>query len=164
MEELEILLERLFFHLNFWRTVWRNLKQIRREDYTRYRRAHSQFVTLATPKIHQLAIEFRRLSFKDLDKEGGTFFVNRYTPDEVEAERHHCPRNRLKEVQNKGKLVQKQGVQLVLKPFRVEPMKLHVAEECEVEEVPELVSNLQEADQQWLKMIAEFTALKVTFL
>ena len=83
MEELEVLLERLFFHLTFWQTVWRNLKQIRREDYTRYRRARSQFIKLATPKIHQLAIEFRRLSFKDLDREGGTFFVNRYTPDEV---------------------------------------------------------------------------------
>ncbi|MCG8622778.1 MAG: hypothetical protein MJE68_12380 [Proteobacteria bacterium] len=164
MEELEILISQLLFHLGFWQTVWRNLKQIKREDFRRYQRARSQFVRLVTPKIHKLAIEFRRLSFKDLDKEGGMFFVNWYTPDEVQAERYHCPRNRLKEVQNKSRLVPKQGVHLVLKPLKVEPMKLHVTEESEVEEVPELVSDLQEADQQWLRMIAEFTALKVTFL
>ena len=117
-----------------------------------------------TPKIHQLAVEFRRLSFKDLDREGGTFFVNRYTPAEVEAEKYHCPRNRLKEGRNKGKLMQKQGVRLELKPCKVESMNFHMVEEKEVEEIPELVSNLDEADREWMAMVAKFTALKVTFL
>ncbi|MCG8620738.1 MAG: hypothetical protein MJE68_01895, partial [Proteobacteria bacterium] len=164
MEELETLLEQLFFHLEFWQTVWRNLKQIRREDFIRYQRVRSQFAMLVTPTIHRLATEFRHLSFKDLEKEGGTFFVNRYTPDEVEAERYQCPKNRLKEAQDKSSLVQKQGVQLVLKPFKVEPLKLCLVEESDDKEVPELVSDLQGVDHQWLKMMAEYTALRVTFL
>ena len=90
--------------------------------------------------------------------------MNRYMPDEVEAERHRCPKNRLKEVQDKGRLPQKQGVQLILKPFKVEPLKLRLVEERDDKEVPELVSDLQEVDHQWLKMMAEYTAPRVTFL
>ena len=164
MEELEVLLKRLFFHLGFWQTVWRNLKQIRREDYFRYRRARSQFVKLVTPKIHKLAIEFRCLSFKDLDREGGTFFVNRYTPDEVEAEKYRCPKNRLRGDKTEEKLRPEQGVHLELRLYRVDLGNAHVIDESEVDGVPELVPNLDEVDREWMEMVARFTSFKVAFL
>ncbi|MCG8620808.1 MAG: hypothetical protein MJE68_02250, partial [Proteobacteria bacterium] len=61
-----------------------------------------------------------------MDREGGTFFVNRYTPDEVEAEKYRCPKNHLKGDKNKGKLRQEQGVHLELKPCKVESMNIHM--------------------------------------
>ena len=60
--------------------------------------------------------------------------------------------------------MQKQGVRLELKPCKVESMNFHMVEEKEVEEIPELVSNLDVSDREWMAMVVKFTALKVTFL
>ena len=80
------------------------------------------------------------------------------------AEKYHCPKNRLNEGQTKGKIMQEQGVRLELKSCKVESMNFHMVDESEVEEIPELVSNLDEADREWMEMVARFTAIKVTFL
>ena len=159
MEELEVLLAKLFRYLELWQRVLQNVYKLEFDPH-RCREARQHFVLLVTPMAHQLATSFRMLAWKNLKHEGEVFCSKKYGGDHYTMEKHRCPGNELE--RDKGK-VQSEfgGVDLQLEPIQ-EEVKDWLGSDSDV---PELipVTILTEEDQEHFDLVEVFRRISVTF-